>query len=77
MAIIPPDPGRPLLTVRCTRHGDYEITLRPGADAGELAAAAAGLPSDAVFVDHVGDIDARLVFRPIPRLPGDPPAAAG
>jgi uncharacterized repeat protein (TIGR03917 family) len=73
MGIMPPDPGQhrdrsgqSLVTAFRNRHGDDEVTVRPGADAANVAAAIAGLQDDAVFLDHYGDVALVMVFRPLP-----------
>ncbi|TCJ33330.1 hypothetical protein [Parafrankia sp. BMG5.11] len=57
----------PLVSVRATDTG-YELLVRPGADVGDLMAILAGLPVDAFFTEHFGDVDAVLVFRRVPGL---------
>jgi uncharacterized repeat protein (TIGR03917 family) len=62
-----------LVSVKVTRGGDREVTIRPGADAADVATALGAVPADAVFTDHYGEIDAVLVFRPIPDVPATVP----
>jgi uncharacterized repeat protein (TIGR03917 family) len=63
--------------VHVTRTGDREVTIRPGADPSAVAAALGTVPADTVFTEHHGDVDAVLVFRPIPRLPATVPDRGG
>ncbi|SQD95655.1 conserved hypothetical protein [Parafrankia sp. Ea1.12] len=81
----PGDGGSALVSVRSTDTG-YELLVRPGADVGDLMAILAGLPVDAFFTEHFGDVDAVLAFRRVPGLsatvldgwnPLTGPAAAG
>ncbi|WP_018502810.1 hypothetical protein [Parafrankia discariae] len=57
----------PLVSVCATDTG-HELTIRPGADVGDVAEILAGLPVDAFFTEHFGDVDAVLVFRRVPGL---------
>ncbi|ONH32671.1 hypothetical protein [Protofrankia sp. BMG5.30] len=74
MPIIPPgfdpprDPsdGRPFVRLDAPGHGFYEMTVRPGADPFDIARIAVAIPTDAVFVEALGDVDVVLVFRAIP-----------
>jgi uncharacterized repeat protein (TIGR03917 family) len=80
-----PGGDSPLVSVHATDTG-HELTVRPGADVGDLVAILAGLPVDAFFTEHFGDVDAILVFRNVPTdpalvragaAPSTDPAAAG
>jgi len=80
-----PDESSPLVSVHATATG-HELTIRPGADIGDLVAILADLPAEAFFTEHFGDVDAVLVFRNIPLAgalvpavvaPSTDPAAAG
>ncbi|ABD09793.1 hypothetical protein ThrDRAFT_02021 [Frankia casuarinae] len=67
-----PDPDRtpggdvPLIVASIVRPGVYALTLRPGADAREIAELLACMPVDAFLTEHVGDIDLTMVFRTVP-----------
>ncbi|WP_045875085.1 hypothetical protein [Pseudofrankia sp. DC12] len=63
-----PGGNSPLVAVHATATG-HELTIRPGADIGDLAAILADLPADAFFTEHFGDVDAVLVFRNVPEDP--------
>jgi uncharacterized repeat protein (TIGR03917 family) len=80
-----PAESSPLVSVHATATG-VELTIRPGADIGDLVAILADLPAEAFFTEHFGDVDAILVFRNIPAAgalvpaivtPSADPAAAG
>ncbi|WP_322778939.1 hypothetical protein [Frankia sp. Cas4] len=72
--IIPPDhgpprdpsDGQPFVRLDTPGHGFYEMTVKPGADPFEVARTAVTIPTDAVFVEALGDVDIVLVFRAIP-----------
>jgi uncharacterized repeat protein (TIGR03917 family) len=64
-----PYEGRPLATVRQTQHGDHEVTIQPGADVADLVEVLGRVPATSIFTEHYGDVDAVLVFRPIPGVP--------
>ncbi|WP_239330143.1 hypothetical protein [Frankia sp. CiP3] len=72
--IIPPDldpprdpsDGQPFVRLDTPGHGYYEMTVKPGADPFDLARTAVRIPTDAVFVEALGDVDVVLVFRAIP-----------
>ena len=64
----------PLVAARTTSTGDHELTIRLGADIGDLVAVLTSLPADAFFTEHYGDVDAILVFRPVPGVPATAPA---
>ncbi len=72
--IIPPDhgpprdpsDGQPFVRLDAPGHGFYEMTVKPGADPFEVARTAVMIPTDAVFVEALGDVDVVLVFRAIP-----------
>ncbi|WP_250291452.1 hypothetical protein [Frankia sp. CiP1_Cm_nod1] len=68
-----PGGDSPLVAVRATDTG-HELTIRPGADVGDLAAILADLPADSFFTEHFGDVDAVLVFHRVPGLPATVPA---
>jgi uncharacterized repeat protein (TIGR03917 family) len=70
-----PDSDSPLVSVHPTRTG-HELTIRPGADIGDLAAILAGLPADAFLTEHFGDVDVILVFRNVPEAGALVPAGA-
>ncbi len=71
----PTPPGdHPFVSVRTQDGGDFDLTVRPGADVADLAGALDEIPGDAVFIESYGDVDAVLVFRPIPDPP--PPVSA-
>ncbi|EFC83302.1 hypothetical protein [Parafrankia sp. EUN1f] len=69
-----PGGDSPLVASRVTGAGDHELTIRPGADVGDLVAILATLPADAFFTEHFGDVNAVLVFRQVPGLPAMVPA---
>ncbi|KPM54686.1 hypothetical protein ACG83_14540 [Frankia sp. R43] len=69
-----PGGDSPLVASHTTSTGDHELTIRPGADVGDLVAILATLPADAFFTEHFGDVDAVLVFRQVPGLPAMVPA---
>jgi uncharacterized repeat protein (TIGR03917 family) len=69
-----PGGDSPLVATHKTNTGDHELTIRPGADVGDLAAILANLPADAFFTEHYGDVNAVLVFRQVPGLPAMVPA---
>ncbi|WP_018635886.1 hypothetical protein [Parafrankia elaeagni] len=69
-----PGGDSPLVATHVTHTGDHELTIRPGADVGDLVAILATLPADAFFTEHFGDVDAVLVFRQVPGLPAMVPA---
>jgi len=80
-----PGDDAPLVSAQATDTG-HELTIRPGADVGDLVAILVDLPTDAFFTEHFGDIDVVLVFRHVPgasalvpagALPSTDPAAAG
>jgi uncharacterized repeat protein (TIGR03917 family) len=80
-----PGEDLPFVSVQPTDTG-HELTIRPGADIGDLVAILADLPPEAFFTEHFGDVDAVLVFRIIPAAgalvpaivgPSTDPAAAG
>ncbi|WP_131784175.1 hypothetical protein [Protofrankia symbiont of Coriaria ruscifolia] len=83
MPIIPPgldpprDPsdGQPFVRLDTPGHGFYEMTVKPGADPFDIARTAVAIPTDAVFIEALGDVDIVLVFRAIPgtALPPTPP----
>jgi uncharacterized repeat protein (TIGR03917 family) len=64
-----------LVAVHATALG-HELTIRPGADIGDLVAILVGLPADAFFTEHFGDVDAVLVFRNVPGADALVPAGA-
>ncbi|ETA03991.1 hypothetical protein CcI156_08775 [Frankia sp. CcI156] len=64
----PGDGGSPLIAMRTRATGELVLTVRPGADVGDLVAILGTLPADAFFTEHFGDVNAVLVFR---RVPGD------
>jgi uncharacterized repeat protein (TIGR03917 family) len=74
MSILPPasgpwrtqSDGGDLVHVRTTRHGDREVTIRPGADRADVSSAMATLPVAALFAEAFGDVDVTLVFRAVP-----------
>ncbi|WP_239346164.1 MULTISPECIES: hypothetical protein [unclassified Frankia] len=74
MPIIPPaydpprDPsdGQPFVRLDTPGHGYYEMTVKPGADPFDLARTAVRIPTDAVFIEALGDVEVVLVFRAIP-----------
>jgi len=68
-----PGEDSPLVSVHATSTG-HELTIRPGADIGDLVAIFVDLPADAFFTEHFGDVDAVLVFRNIPEAPALVPA---
>ncbi len=70
-----PGDDSPLVAVHATAHG-HELTIRPGADIGDLVAILADLPADAFFTEHFGDVDAILVFRNVPGADALVPAGA-
>jgi uncharacterized repeat protein (TIGR03917 family) len=52
------------------------VTVQPGADVADLVGVLGTIPATAIFTEHYGDVDAVLVFRPIPGAPaGAVPAA--
>jgi uncharacterized repeat protein (TIGR03917 family) len=63
--------------VHITRTGDREVTIHPGADPSAVAAALGTVPTDTVFTEHHGDVDAVLVFRKIPEVPATIPNGVG
>lgn len=69
-----PGDDHPLISTRVDHNGEHELTIRPGADIGDLVALLATLPPDAFFTEHFGDVDAVLIFRPVPGLPATTPA---
>jgi len=82
MPIFPPDgpiagptPGgtSPLIVVSHVRTGVYALTVRPGADAREVAETLARLPVDAFLTEHFGTIDLTMVFRTPPAGPDPEP----
>jgi uncharacterized repeat protein (TIGR03917 family) len=88
MPIIPPDgagwrnpyEGRPPAVARRTGSGNHVVTMEPGAAVAYLAGVLAGLPADAVFLEHYGEVDLAIVFRPLPQPPAPdspPPGPAG
>ncbi len=85
MPIIPPDHGpwrtpssQPrFVTVRQSHSGDYEVTVRPGADPFDLTSALTAVPVDAVFTEALGDVDVVLIFRAIPGTPALLPTGFG
>ncbi|EFC85962.1 hypothetical protein [Parafrankia sp. EUN1f] len=62
----PGDGESPLIAARTLDTGTHELTIRPGADVGDLMAILSTLPSDAFFTEHFGDVDAVLIFRQVP-----------
>ncbi|KJE21496.1 hypothetical protein FF36_04184 [Frankia torreyi] len=68
-----PGDDHPMLLARVDHNGDHELTIRPGADIGDLVALLATLPPDAFFTEHYGDVDATLIFRPVPERPATTP----
>ncbi|SQE00613.1 MULTISPECIES: hypothetical protein [unclassified Parafrankia] len=66
-----PGEDSPLVGTRVLDTGEHELTIRPGADIGDLLAILATLPPDAFFTEHFGDVDVALVFH---QVPGDPVA---
>ncbi|WP_322749089.1 MULTISPECIES: hypothetical protein [unclassified Frankia] len=74
--IIPPDhgpprdpsDGQPFVRLDTPGYGFYEMTVKPGADPFEVARTAVTIPTDAVFVEALGDVDVVLVFRAIPGI---------
>ncbi|WP_007508761.1 hypothetical protein [Pseudofrankia saprophytica] len=68
-----PGDDSPLVSTQTTDTG-HELTIRPGADVGDLVAILADLPPDAFFTEHFGDIDVVLVFRHLPGTPALVPA---
>ncbi|WP_131764620.1 hypothetical protein [Candidatus Protofrankia californiensis] len=69
-----PGGDSPLVAVRATDTGGHELTIRPGADVGDLVAVLTDLPPDAFFTEHFGDVDAVLIFRCVPGAPAAVPA---
>ncbi len=70
--------GQPrFVTVRQSHSGDYEVTVRPGADPFDLTSALTAVPVDAVFTEALGDVDVVLIFRAIPGTPALLPAGLG
>jgi uncharacterized repeat protein (TIGR03917 family) len=69
----PGDGESPLIAARTLDTGEHELTIRPGADIGDLAAILATMPMDAFFTEHFGDVDAILVFQRMPDLPATVP----
>ncbi|WP_322748429.1 MULTISPECIES: hypothetical protein [unclassified Frankia] len=71
MPIIPPGHGpwrspsadEPFVSMHRTNHGDYEVTVRPGADGFDLARVLVTLPMEAVFTEAFGDVETILIFR--------------
>jgi len=61
-----PQEGRRLADARRVRDGGYEVTVSPGADVADVIDALAAVPIDAIFVEVFDDVDAVLMFRPIP-----------
>src|SRR5262245_59756890 len=82
MSILPPSsgpwrspPGDPgLVHIHTTRHGDREITLRPGAAPADITTAMTALPEHSFFTEAFGDVDLVLVFRVVPDDPAAVPA---
>ncbi|MCM3885130.1 hypothetical protein [Frankia sp. R82] len=63
-------PSDPLVTVRHPQPYIIHVIVRPGADAASVSAALAGLPADAVFLDHGGDTTyLTMIFREPPTAP--------
>ncbi|OAA22245.1 hypothetical protein UG55_10145 [Frankia sp. EI5c] len=56
----------PLIAARERGTGELVLTIRPGADVGDLVAVLGALPADAFFTEHFGDVNAVLVFRQVP-----------
>jgi uncharacterized repeat protein (TIGR03917 family) len=82
MPIFPPDgPAAgptpagipPLVVASLINPGVYALTLRPGADARDVAEMLAGLPVDAFLTEHFGEIDLTMVFRTVPDGPHPEP----
>ncbi|ABD10415.1 hypothetical protein ThrDRAFT_03761 [Frankia casuarinae] len=71
-----PGGDSPLVATRTTDSGDHTLTIRPGADVGDLAVILGDLPADAVFAEHFGDVDLVLIFRQDPGLSAVVPANA-
>ncbi len=70
-----PTPGGdlPLIVASIVRPGVYALTVRPGADAREIAEVLARLPVDAFLTEHFGDIDLTMIFRTVPDDPNPEP----
>ncbi|WP_371390928.1 hypothetical protein [Protofrankia sp. BMG5.30] len=85
MPIIPPAHGPwrtpsgqpPFVTVRRSHTGDWEVTVRPGADPVDVSSALVALPVDTVFTEALGDVDIILIFRMIPGSPALLPKGIG
>jgi len=87
MSIVPPahgpwrDPstGEPFVQFARTAHGDYEVTIRPGADPVDIARVLGAIPPDAVFTESFGDVVTTLVFRTVQgaSVPTRPAPGAG
>ncbi|MBL7489050.1 hypothetical protein I6A60_40725 [Frankia sp. AgB1.9] len=89
MSILPPDTPTPtppdedgeprLVELLAYGNGTWTLTIRPGADGLDFAAALSGLPDDVCFVESFGDVEATLLFRPDPDDTSAPatPAPAG
>ncbi|ABW14891.1 conserved hypothetical protein [Parafrankia sp. EAN1pec] len=71
-----PGGDSPLAATRTTDSGDHTLTIRPGADVGDLAAVLGAMPADAVFSEHFGDVDLVLIFRQDPGVSAIVPAGA-
>jgi uncharacterized repeat protein (TIGR03917 family) len=71
-----PSDGDDLVHVHTTRHGDREITIRPGADPADVSSAMTTLPVASFFTEAFGDVDVTLVFRTVPDDPAAVPAIA-
>ncbi|WP_018506241.1 hypothetical protein [Parafrankia discariae] len=72
----PGDGDSPLIAARTLDTGEHELTIRPGADVGDLVAILGTLPADAFFTEHFGDVDAVLVFRQVPGESATAPVTA-
>ncbi len=74
-----PSDGQPFVRLDTPGHGYYEMTIKPGADPFDLARTAVRIPTDAVFIEALGDVEVVLVFRAIPgtALPAPRPSQRG
>ncbi len=65
-----PHEGQPLAFARQNQHGDYEVTVKPGADVADLVGVLGTISTSAIFAEAYGDVDTVLVFRRIPGAAG-------
>src|SRR4051812_30881328 len=70
-----PGDDSPLVSTQTTDTG-HELTIRPGADIGDLVAILTDPPPAPFFPEPSGDIDVVLVSRPLPGAPALVPAGA-